>query len=153
MQPGNRRGVPRTASLSLSGTRWWVSGLALAPWYSQLVNAARRLLRRLLFVGTLTAVLAGAVQAEDLRLVKDLETGAVGSSPTPLGVLGGYSYFAATSSDFGTELWRSDGTAEGTTLFKDLLPGPGSSDPQKVLQVGDVVYFLASDRVAGRELW
>lgn len=35
-------------------------------------------------------------------------------------------YFGASTPAYGQELWRSNGTAEGTQLIADLNPGPGS---------------------------
>ncbi len=36
-------------------------------------------------------------------------------------------YFVAHAAGLGDELWKSDGTAAGTTLVKDLVPGPESA--------------------------
>ncbi len=44
--------------------------------------------------------------------------------------LGGYLYFWGMTDATGLELWRTDGTAAGTTLVKDSIPGPaGWQDP------------------------
>ncbi len=67
--------------------------------------------------------------------------------------------FQMSSEDHGRELWRTDGTEEGTYLIKDILPGtdsfdsPLSSDPNYFYSMGDQVYFRASDGVHGLELW
>ncbi|QQR74485.1 MAG: hypothetical protein IPJ17_02515 [Holophagales bacterium] len=53
----------------------------------------------------------------------------------------------------GTELWRTDGTAGGTTLLKDIYPGSYPSTPRDLVRVGDVVYFTAEDELHGLELW
>ncbi len=50
------------------------------------------------------------------------------------------------------ELWKSDGTAEGTVLVGDLNPG-GSSNPIPLVGVNEVVYFLADNGTTGQELW
>ena len=70
-------------------------------------------------------------------------------------------YFAAGDGINGVELWRSDGTADGTVLVADLCPGACSSDPQNFTTVdrssntnGDeIVFFSAATESAGRELW
>ena len=41
----------------------------------------------------------------------------------------------------GTELWRTDGTSEGTYLVRDLVPGNGGSNPQELFAIGDKVIF------------
>jgi ELWxxDGT repeat protein len=51
-------------------------------------------------------------------------------------------------------LYRSDGTAAGTTLVKDINPGPGSSAGYSFFTVvGNVAYFDADDGSTGDELW
>ncbi len=35
--------------------------------------------------------------------------------------------FPANDGEHGFELWKSDGTAEGTIMVKDIYPGRGSS--------------------------
>ena len=68
-------------------------------------------------------------------------------------VLGGQLYFRAWDPEHGTELWRTDGTPEGTVLVSDILPGPRSSDPQGIVIAGGRLYFSAQDVAHGRELW
>jgi len=68
-------------------------------------------------------------------------------------LLGGAVFFRATDPDHGTELWRTDGTPQGTRLVADLVPGPGSSDPQGLTVAGGRLYFSAWDTYHGRELW
>jgi ELWxxDGT repeat protein len=50
------------------------------------------------------------------------------------------------------ELWKTNGTSEGTVLLKDPdVPGP--FDPRDLTAVGTALFFSADDSVAGRELW
>jgi ELWxxDGT repeat protein len=61
-------------------------------------------------------------------MVKDINSGKADGNPTELTVYNGVLYFSATdgnnpSADHGFELWRSDGTAQGTYLVKDINPG------------------------------
>ncbi|MFD2522794.1 3-coathanger stack domain-containing protein [Emticicia soli] len=53
----------------------------------------------------------------------------------------------------GYELWKTDGTASGTTLVKDIYPGYPSSRPSKFFVHNDNLYFLADDGIHGQELW
>jgi ELWxxDGT repeat protein len=67
--------------------------------------------------------------------------------------------FTAYSKRWGEELWRSDGTADGTHLVKDIAPtrknGYGtSSTPLQLTPAADgTVYFTATVPRRGRELW
>ncbi len=63
------------------------------------------------------------------EMVKDIcTTGSPDSSPSNLTNVNGTLFFMATDAKHGTELWKSDGTAEGTVLVKDINVG-GSSSP------------------------
>jgi len=53
----------------------------------------------------------------------------------------------------GAELWRSDGTAAGTTLVKDLQPGPYSSLPAEITRAGNTVFFRSDAGTSHEKLW
>jgi ELWxxDGT repeat protein len=53
----------------------------------------------------------------------------------------------------GSELWVSDGTAQGTHILADIRPGPESSNPQWFNVVDDILVFVADDGIHGNELW
>ncbi|HEX5151677.1 MAG TPA: ELWxxDGT repeat protein [Parafilimonas sp.] len=65
--------------------------------------------------------------------------------------------FVADDGASGKELWKTDGTPQGTVLLKDIFTGPGSSldgYPNGFFTtVNNEVYFLANDNVHGTELW
>ena len=46
----------------------------------------------------------------------------------------------------GVELWRTDGTSDGTQLVKDLFPNTPDSDPHSFLSLGDRFLFFARYR-------
>lgn len=75
------------------------------------------------------------------------------SDPEELAEIDGVIFFSAQTTEHGRELWKSDGTVEGTTLVKDILPGEGSSEPGQLMNVGGTLFFTANDGVHNRELW
>jgi ELWxxDGT repeat protein len=66
--------------------------------------------------------------------------------------LGNYLYFQGTDNVNGSELWRTNGTALGTTLIKNIN-ATGSSDIAHFAALNGVLYFSANDGVHGAELW
>ena len=74
-------------------------------------------------------------------------------------IMGDYLYYAGLdhldggSSLYGSELWRTDGTAAGTTLVRDIHTGNSSSSPMDLVATSNRVYFTADDGFAGREVW
>ncbi len=56
----------------------------------------------------------------------------------------------------GPELWRTDGSTEGTWMVKDIGSprlGPGSPAPGNLVVVGERLLFSHDDDQHGRELW
>ena len=66
--------------------------------------------------------------------------------------MNGAVYFSATGPE-GHELWKTDGTAAGTTLVKDIFPGTPGSAPQELTAVGNLLFFLAYDPTFGEQLF
>ena len=68
---------------------------------------------------------------------------------------GGLLYFTALDPALGTELFISDGSAEGTRLLREIFPGnaPFGPAPTQLTAFGDRVLFTADDGKNGRELW
>ena len=62
-------------------------------------------------------------------LVKDIASGSSSSNPSYLANVNGTVIFSANDGTNGFELWKSDGTADGTVLVKDIASGSSSSDP------------------------
>jgi ELWxxDGT repeat protein len=90
------------------------------------------------------------------RMVKDIRPGPAGSEPEfgSLVAMDGILYFVARSAGtYDSELWRSDGTDQGTWKVRDIVPGPGGSSPESLVRVDHRLYFSASDTAHGAELW
>ena len=94
------------------------------------------------------------------NLVRDIRPGpnpSMGSDPLERLIVGIGSevFFCASDGARGHELWRSDGTAAGTTLAVDVAPGPESgARPSLVLEPsGTSFVFLGATPGSGYELW
>jgi ELWxxDGT repeat protein len=66
--------------------------------------------------------------------------------------LGPYLYFVANQPGTGRELWRTDGTLQGTSLVRDIHPGPLGGAPEHLTVVGDALFFTADNGINGRAL-
>src|SRR6266576_2726596 len=60
------------------------------------------------------------------QMVADVYPGNLSSNPTSLTNVNGTLYFIADDGVHGRELWKSDGTPQGTTLVRDINPGAAS---------------------------
>ena len=70
-----------------------------------------------------------------------------------LGPAAGLVYFAADDGVHGFEVWRSDGTADGTYMIADEQPAELSGEPELTAMPDGSLLFVADDGVHGRELW
>ena len=104
------------------------------------------------------SVRALAQPLEDRRLLSasllmDINTRPESSSPQDMIEFGGGLYVSANG-PAGRELYRSDGTAAGTTLLKDIRPGTEGSLPRDFTIAGDYLYFTAGNGSGtDRNLW
>jgi ELWxxDGT repeat protein len=62
-------------------------------------------------------------------------------------------FFRASDAATGIELYRTNGTATGTTLVKDINPGPGDGFLGNFAVMGGNLFFRGDDGVNGSELW
>jgi ELWxxDGT repeat protein len=106
--------------------------------------------------------------AEGTQMVADLAPGPDSGMfdpelDTPYAFFDGSIYFLAYTRESGVELWRSDGSAEGTRQVKDIDPGPSDGfveaydffDTYRAYftVLDDRLFFIASDGRHGFELW
>jgi ELWxxDGT repeat protein len=77
-----------------------------------------------------------------------------GIYPTDSVIVNGVSFFAANDGVHGMELWKSDGTADGTAIVKDIVRGGGSSNIISMTAFnGRSVIFFTANRDGTRSLW
>jgi ELWxxDGT repeat protein len=89
--------------------------------------------------------------AEGTVMVKDAYVGNDGSFSNPfdnpytgeLTDVNGTLFFIANNETSGDEVWKSDGTAQGTVLVKDVEPGPSGSGPGELTNVNGTLFFAA----------
>lgn len=62
------------------------------------------------------------------------------ADPAPGVVLNNTLYFPANDGVNGIELWRTDGTSNGTFLVKDINPN-GNSNPRQMVILNSKIYF------------
>jgi ELWxxDGT repeat protein len=74
---------------------------------------------------------------------------------TSLTPFGDFVLFVADDGEHGLELWRSDGTVEGTAIVADLTPGTQGSyfDFSHFVEAGGLVYFASPASGDVLELW
>jgi ELWxxDGT repeat protein len=74
--------------------------------------------------------------------------------PKQLTVVNGRLFFVADDDTHGSELWKSDGTAEGTVMLRDIREGDEiGSGPETLTAVDGILLFFADDGIHGQELW
>jgi ELWxxDGT repeat protein len=96
-------------------------------------------------------------------MVKDINPGVDSSAPpvplnpelltSELTVVGETLFFVAAVTEEDYELWKSDGTAEGTTLVKDIVTGSRGSWPYELTGIDGTLFFATYSSDRGQELW
>lgn len=66
---------------------------------------------------------------------------ASGGMPGDFVSAGGIAYFTCTADGAGRELWRTDGTEQGTSRVADLDPGTGEASFRHLTPCGGLLYF------------
>lgn len=100
--------------------------------------------------------------ASGTLMVKDIYSGVLNGLMYPNTFLTNFNnglFFPANDGVNGVELWKSDGTMNGTVLVKDISLGSGASNPAFLVKIDNVLYFSggiennAGVGTIGAELW
>ncbi len=75
------------------------------------------------------------------------------SNPTELFAFGNILLFAANDGTHGNELWKSNGSEQGTVMIGDLIPSEASSNPSDFVIYKDTAYFSAYISTDEAALW
>lgn len=97
------------------------------------------------------------------QMVKEMVNGSLGgfdqrsrdavAEPEKTIALDSLLLFTSATDSLGWELWRSNGTEQGTYVLKDIWPGAESGRPLAFHAAAGKVFFLAEDSIHGQELW
>ena len=97
---------------------------------------------------------AGALNAQSMVLDATTSPQPKLSFPREFTTIGSTTYFVADTPEFGTEIWKTDGTTGGTSIVKDVDPGPQNENNIHIVgSIGSVLYFTASFSGAIGTLW
>lgn len=89
------------------------------------------------------------------EVLKDITPGNNGYAPANLTAVGDTLYFVTDSdNDFNLELWKSDGTVNGTVIIRTNGQAPNVGlGSFSLTAAGNILYFVGNDPVTGLELW
>ncbi len=129
--------------------------------WSHCQGLVRRIEQRRLALPRLSTHLSTGAETLEARvllsstpaMVADINLGSDSSNPENLVAVGSTTFFTASDSTHGQELWKSDGTAAGTMLVKDIAPGSAASNISQMTNVNGTLFFRVDDGTHGSELW
>ena len=104
----------------------------------------------------LSAFYINTANAQTPSILKDIynqTNGSITSGSANYTKVGTTVFFRAGQNATGIELYKTDGTAEGTTMVKDIYEGIQSSLPAELTNSNGVLYFTAFEQTHGKELW
>ncbi len=106
-------------------------------------------------LGTVGKVMKSGLSAPEFLpvLVKDINPGEGSSSAEMFVTFNGAVYFRADDGLHGVELWKTDGTPEGTNIVADLRPGVANAEPGSITVAGGSLYFYAYTEPTGSKVF
>lgn len=117
----------------------------------QVLIHTRHSMKKLYFLTSLLSFFAAG--AQQFTLIKDINPGTATSNICYLTSVNNTLFFAANDGVHGMELWKSDGTAAGTTMVKDINAGSANSSIGYLADVKGTLFFVANNGSKGSELW
>src|SRR5512145_939392 len=96
---------------------------------------------------------APAAAVTSVQQVKNFNAGTELIYITNVTEMNGAHYFGVEGYSYGTKLWKSDGTADGTVLVKDFSVAIGHNPLQFLTNLNGTLYFTAYDSTNGTQLW
>ncbi|PAY18522.1 hypothetical protein CKO51_16085 [Rhodopirellula sp. SM50] len=139
----------RQSALSRFPLRTRLSGPSVAKRHRTRVRRSRR--RRL--GASIESLESRRLLTFAIDLFQDINMLGVSSGIDEMVSFGDESFFVADDGVHGTELWKTDGTVDGTAMVKDLLPGPDTSSPAELTVLGNELFFTALDEGGETDLW
>ena len=94
-----------------------------------------------------------ATDGRTAHLLKDIAPGPRSSTPTDLTTVDRTTFFTADDGTHGIELWKTNGTATGTSMVKDIQPPDAVNPPRQLTAARHTLFFTADDGTHGTELW
>ncbi len=86
------------------------------------------------------------------HMIADVNAVGADTVPSDFVLAGGVTFFRTNPDGRGMELWRTDGTSDGTYRIKQIAPN-NDGDIRGITAYQDKVYFYTNDDVHGMELW
>lgn len=105
------------------------------------------MLRRYILLFGLAILITGTAVGQTPELVMDIYPGATGSSGEYLTSFKGHVYFSADDGVSGSEVWRSDGTENGTFIYAHLFEGLTASRPHGFFVFNENLYFAGTHNI------
>lgn len=110
------------------------------------------MIKQLLLFGVIFGFVINSFSQISVDLVKDINPSG-NSMPSKIGAFDWGILFFANDGTNNYQLWKSDGTEEGTDLVKIINPNGGSVPYYSIGSINEKMYFSVDDGVNNHQLW